>query len=134
MAYINAELAIKALEVGKAKAEALKEPSCLSIVDEGANLVAFVRTDNAAHGTIDIAHNKAYTSSAFRVRTAELAPLSQPGQELYGIWNCGGARPYVVFGGGVPIMDGSNCLGAVGVSGGPVEADVVIAEAMADFL
>ncbi|MCY1456439.1 heme-degrading [compost metagenome] len=59
--------------------------------------------------------------------------LSQPGQELYGIErSC--ARPFVVFGGGLPVTVDGNVVGGVGVSGGPEEADVAIATAMVAVL
>ncbi|WP_292325473.1 heme-binding protein [Mesorhizobium sp.] len=112
----------------------LNEPSSLAVVDQGGNLVAFARSDNAGFGTTDVAINKAYTAAAFKSATADLYAEAQPGGEIFGISNAGGVRPFVIFGGGVPIMRGRNCVGAVGVSGGPIVADLAISRAMADAL
>ena len=117
------------LEAGLAKAADMNEPSCMAVVDAGGNLMGFLRSDEAQFGTIEIAINKAWTASAFRMATADLAPDVLPGRELYGIEGTG-ARPFVPFGGGLPIKRGGKCIGGVGVSGGPVATDVAIAEAM----
>ena len=49
-------------------AEKIGVPSCIAVVDSGANLVAFVRMDRAWLGGIDIAQDKAFTSCALTVR------------------------------------------------------------------
>lgn len=126
---ISHEAAMRALEAGAAKARELGEPSSLAIVDSGGNLLAFLRADDAGLATVDIAQNKAYTSAALRSPTGNWMEISQPGAPLYGLERSGN-RPYVLFGGGLPIIHEGRVIGGVGVSGGPVEADVAIAEAM----
>jgi uncharacterized protein GlcG (DUF336 family) len=122
-----------ALQAGIQKAKELDQRSSLSIVDVGGHLVAFARVEDAAFGTIEIANNKAYTAAALRKSSDTWMSLSQPGQELYGIErSC--ARPFVVFGGGLPVTVNGNVVGGVGVSGGPEEADVAIADAMVAVL
>ncbi|CAJ0557579.1 unnamed protein product, partial [Mesorhabditis spiculigera] len=127
---LSSQQAIQALKAGEARAQELNEPSSLAIVDAGGNLIAFLRTENATFGTAEIAINKAYTSSAFKVRTADLYADAQPGGEIYGLQNTA-ARPFVVFGGGVPVFVNGQLICSVGVSGGPVSADVQISDAMA---
>lgn len=132
-ALITHEVAMVALQAGIQKAKELDQRSSLSIVDVGGHLVAFARVEDAAFGTIEIANNKAYTAAALRKSSDTWMSLSQPGQELYGIErSC--ARPFVVFGGGLPVTVNGNVVGGVGVSGGPEEADVAIAEAMVAVL
>lgn len=131
--HINHDVALKAINAGVAKARELDQRSSLVIVDAGGNLVAMIRVDDAAFGTIEIAHNKAFTSAALRAPSDKWMDLVQPGAVLYGLErSC--ARPFVVFGGGLPVHDNEQVVGAVGVSGGPVEADVAIARAMVDIL
>ena len=129
---ITVEMANRAIAVGIAKINELKEPSCMAIVDEGGNLIAFMRSDGATFGTAEVAINKAYTAAAFRCSTADLQLSVQPGGEIYGL--VGQRQPFVYFGGGLPILRDGRLVGAVGVSGGPVTADEAIASAMADSL
>jgi uncharacterized protein GlcG (DUF336 family) len=127
---ITHEAALKAIEVGAAKARELNEPSSLAIVDSGGNLLAFLRVDDAALSTVEIAQGKAYTALALRSPSGNWLEVVQPGRDLYGLEGLGGRRPFVVFGGGLPVRDGKTVIGGVGASGGPVEADLAIAEAM----
>ncbi|WP_433706018.1 GlcG/HbpS family heme-binding protein [Paraburkholderia sacchari] len=127
---ITHEAALRAIKAGVAKAQELAQCSSLSIVDAGGHLVASVRVNDAAFGTIEIAHNKAYTAAALRFPTDHWMKVVQPGAELYGLERSASSRPFVVFGGGLPVKDGDDVIGGVGVSGGPEDADVAIASAM----
>lgn len=134
MPQVTEDLALAALKVGLDKAAELREPSCVAIVDAGGNLTAFARSDDAPFGLGDIAINKAYTAAALRCRTEDLYQDSQPGGESYGLEVAGRGRPFVLFGGGAPIRRDGVIVGAVGVSGGPVSADLKIADAMLEYL
>jgi uncharacterized protein GlcG (DUF336 family) len=123
---LSAAMAI--LEAARAKATEISVPMNIAVVDEGSNLVAFARMDDAWLGSIDIAQNKAYTARAFDMSTKDLAPLAQPGAPLYGIEASNGGR-LIVFAGGIPLISGSRVVGAIGVSGGSVEQDQEVAEA-----
>jgi uncharacterized protein GlcG (DUF336 family) len=116
------------VDAARAKATEIGVPMNIAVVDEGGNLVAFARMDNAWLGSIDISQNKAYTARAFDMPTKELAPLAQPGQPLYGIEASNQGR-LIVFAGGIPLVSGSRVMGAIGVSGGSVEQDQEVAEA-----
>lgn len=128
------ESALKAVLAGATRARELGEPSSLAIVDAGGNLMAFLRVDDAALSTVEIAQGKAYTALALRSPSGDWLDVVQPGRELYGLDALGGKRPFVVFGGGLPVRHGKSVIGGVGVSGGPVDADVEIARAMVDVL
>lgn len=134
MTTISHEAAFAALQAGAEKAREISEPSSLAIVDKGGNLLAFMRVDDAAFATVEIAQSKAYTAAALRSASGNWMEAVQPGAALYGLDLLGGRRPFVVFGGGLPVFDGKNVVGGVGVSGGPVEADIIIAEAMIEAL
>ena len=111
-----------------AQANKNKQPSDIAVVDQGGNLVAFARMDNAWIGSIDIAINKAWTARAFDMPTKMLAKISNPGDQAFGIHNSNGGR-VMIFGGGVPLKRDGEVVGAIGVSGGTVDQDVKCAEA-----
>ena len=116
------------LAAARAKATQIGVPMNIAVVDEGGNLVAFARMDDAWLGSIDIAQNKAYTARAFDMSTEDLAPLAQPGGPLYGI-EASNHGLLIVFAGGIPLISGGRVVGAIGVSGGAVEQDQEVAEA-----
>jgi len=134
MSTITHEAALAALHAGAQKAREIGEPSSLAIVDSGGNLVAFMRVDDPSLATVEIALGKAYSALALRSPTGNWLEMVQPGGALYGLDALGGKRPFVVFGGGLPVRSGKSIVGGVGVSGGPVEADIAIAEAMLQAL
>ncbi|PKM94720.1 MAG: ATP:cob(I)alamin adenosyltransferase [Firmicutes bacterium HGW-Firmicutes-1] len=125
---ISLELANEMAAFSIHKAQELKVPVVISIVDEGGNLILLNRMGNAHIGSIDISINKAYTSMAFKLTTETLGKLALPGEALYGIQNTNGGK-VVVFGGGIPIYLKGKLVGAIGISGGSVEEDILIAEA-----
>jgi uncharacterized protein GlcG (DUF336 family) len=99
-----------------------------AVVDQGGHLVHFQRMDKAEIGGPTLAVDKAFTAVAHRIATAELAVLTQPGADLWGLQANGGGR-YVVFGGGIPCWHDGLVVGAVGVSGGTAEEDAECARA-----
>ncbi|GAC1339741.1 MAG: heme-binding protein [Beijerinckiaceae bacterium] len=111
----------------------IKQPMNIAVVDAGGNLVAFARMDKAWLGSIDIAINKAYTARAFDITTKELADLSQPEDQFYGIHASNHGR-VVIFAGGIPLKRGDEIVGAIGVSGGFAKQDQQVAEAGAKAL
>ncbi len=110
------------------KAQEIGQPMNISVVDQGGNLVAHVRMDNAWIGSVDISINKAWTARAFDVSTKELAELSQSGDEFFGIHASNRGR-VMIFAGGVPLKRGNQVVGAIGVSGGMGKQDQAVAEA-----
>jgi uncharacterized protein GlcG (DUF336 family) len=116
------------IEAARRHAEKIAVPSCIAVVDAGANLVAFIRMDGAWLGSIDIAQDKAFTARAFDMPTKELAKLSQPGQPLFGISASNEGR-VVIFAGGIPLKADGRVVGAVGSSGGTPDQDHEVAEA-----
>ncbi len=128
MASITLEQARKVLDAGLQKADEIGVRHNIAIVDAGNNLTAFARQDGAWLGSIDIAHNKAYTARAFDMATEDLYEMAQPGGSLYGI-TASNFGQVIVFAGGIPIRDGDEVVGAVGVSGGTIEQDQQVAEA-----
>ncbi len=116
------------LAAAEAKARELGIPYNVAVVDDGGHLLAFSRQEDALIGSIDLAINKAVTARIFDKSTAELAGLAAPGRPLFGIDDSNDGK-VVIFGGGIPVVDGSQIIGAVGASAGSVEQDIMVAEA-----
>lgn len=113
------------------KAAKMNVPVVFAAVDAGANLMIMHRMENAFITSVDIAINKAFTSAALKIGTHEVTPNIQPGESLYGLQLTNNCR-IIPFGGGFPIMEDGQVVGAVGVSGGSVEEDMAIAKAAAE--
>ena len=118
----------KVIAAAEKKAQEIKWPMNIAVVDEGGNLVSHVRMDGAWIGSIDISINKAFTSRAFDITTKDLAAHSQSGGQFFGIHVSNGGR-IMIFAGGVPLKRGDKVVGAIGVSGGSGEQDHSVAEA-----
>jgi uncharacterized protein GlcG (DUF336 family) len=115
------------------KAEELKQPMNVAVVDEGGNLIAFERMTNAWLGSIDISIKKAWTSRAFDIATKDLAPHSQSGNQFFGIHASNDGK-VMIFAGGIPLKKDGKVVGAIGVSGGSGDQDHAVAEAGAAAL
>jgi len=118
----------KIIVAAEAHAETIGQPMNIAVVDEGGNLLAFERMENAWLGSIDISMKKAWTSRAFDIETKTLATLAQPEDEFYGIHASNGGK-VMIFAGGVPLKRDGKVIGAVGVSGGMGKQDQAVAEA-----
>ena len=125
---ITLEEAQSIIQAAQQKAQEMGQPMNIAVMDNGNNLKAFARMEDAWLGSIDIAINKAYTSVSFLMSTQDLGEMAQPGQPLFGINTTNDGR-IVIFGGGIPIMRGDDVAGAIGVSGGTPDQDHEVAEA-----
>jgi uncharacterized protein GlcG (DUF336 family) len=119
------------VEAAERKAEEIGVPMNIAVVDRGGNLVAFERMDDAWLASTDIAIDKAFTAVSLDMPTGDLADPTQPGESLYGLNTTNDGR-LVVFGGGIPLEQGGEIVGAIGVSGGSVDQDVEVARAGVD--
>lgn len=123
---LTLELAYKMAKAAEKKAEEIGIPIVFSVVDAGGNTLLLHRMDGALLVSVDLAPNKAYTAVALKMPTHELVPAIQPGGELYGIQVSNQGR-IVTFGGGYPLTSKNSIIGGIGVSGGSVEEDMIIA-------
>ena len=118
------------VEAGMKRAEAIGVPMVLSVVDQNGDVIESRRMDDALIVSVTLAPHKAYTAATVRLPTHELAAVAQPGQSLYGIDV--NLPKITLVGGGLPLHKDGKVVGAVGVSGGSVEQDVAVAQAMVD--
>lgn len=119
-------LARKMIAAMDEKAAAVGVPMAMAVCDADGSLVAFERQANVLPVSIGLARKKAFTAIQLKMPTENLANLTQPGQELWGLHN---DPNLVVFGGGIPLVKDGLVVGAVGVSGGSVAEDISVAEA-----
>ena len=100
----------------------------VAVVDAGGLLAAFLRMPGAPLHSVDIAIDKAYTAVSFGLPTHQWAGALQSHSAAVrdGIV----LRPrFVAFGGGLPIVEDGQRIGAIGVSGGSEAQDRQIAQA-----
>ncbi len=110
------------------KAEALKTPVSVVILDFGGRVVLSKRMDNASYLTLEVAHNKATISANFKAPTHIMAEIAKKVPDIKESINTIPGKA-ILLPGGFPIMQDNICIGAIGVSGGDFEADKAIAEA-----
>ena len=129
----NLEQAEKMIAAAKAKAKEIDTKMNISVVDAGANQVAFVRMDGAWLGSSDIALKKAKTARFFDMNSGEIGKLAQPGEPLYNIEHSNGGL--ISFPGGIPVTNSDGTIvGAIGVSGSTVDNDHTVAKAGTEAL
>lgn len=129
MPQLHLENCDQALLSGMNKAAQMNLPFVLSVVDASGSLVAFKRMDGALGVSTQLSQHKAYTAAMLRMPTKELDQHIRNEGPLAGIDE---NMPKITrIGGGIPIFNKDGyLLGAVGVSGGSVEQDIIVAEAM----
>jgi uncharacterized protein GlcG (DUF336 family) len=117
---------VKKIATGaEAEAIANKWAVTIAIVDDGGNLLWLQRLDGAAPVSASIAPSKARTSALGQRETKVYEDVINNGRYSFlSAPNIDG-----MLEGGVPIMVGSDCVGAVGVSGVKSTEDAQIAKA-----
>jgi uncharacterized protein GlcG (DUF336 family) len=124
---ITASAAAAATQAAVAKAEALGIRINVAVTDASGTLMAFLRMPGAFLHSIDIAIDKAYTAASFGFPTSAWGAALANDELLRAGLN---ARPrLVLFGGGLPVVEGGERIGGIGVSGGSAEQDEVCAAA-----
>ncbi|MEJ8574460.1 heme-binding protein [Microbaculum marinum] len=127
---INSNHAGAVVAAGEAMAGEIGVPMNIAVLDAGGHLKAFSRMDRALLGSIDIALKKAKTAVLFGMNTEDVGEFCKPGASSPGLAATNDVL--VVFAGGIPIRDeAGGVIGAVGVSGGAVDQDRVVAAAAA---
>lgn len=122
---LTLDIAKKLLDKAENKAKEINIPVVIALVDDGGNLIAQHKMDDALIISVSLSLNKAYTSVATKMSTENLSELILPGKPLYTLENI---KNITAVGGGIPIIIGEHIVGAIGVSGGSVEEDILIAK------
>jgi glc operon protein GlcG len=124
---VTLELARVGIERAIEKSRAMNCLTCIAVVDNGGHLTSFDRMDGAPFQSLQVAHHKAYSVAGNRLATHEFWEMAK--DEPWLVHNVGQVPGLVVLGGGIPIYQDDEFLGAVGVSGkSNMTEDRVIAE------
>lgn len=117
------EGALSGLSAGIKKAQDINQPQCISIVDEGGHLIAFIRMQGAFHMSNETSLRKARTAACYGDPTGNL----QEGVDLKLAIGTDGQR--INLPGGLPIIFDGQCIGGVGVGSGTGAQDKEVAAA-----
>jgi len=124
--HVSLTAAERVVSSAKKRAGELGVSAAVAVVDADGTLKAFARMDGAALLPVRVAQQKAWSAISFGISTKEWWEMvSHEPPLLHGIVH---QQDLIVFPGGVPIVDGGEVIGGVGVSGGDYRQDHEIAE------
>ena len=122
---IDAETAQKLITAAIAKSREMGKAMTIAIVNEAGQLKAFHSMDGAGHLTLQLAQDKAWTATSFGIPTHVWWDfIKNDPPLLHGITH---TPRLTVFGGGYPVMEEGQMIGAIGVSGGHYSEDMEVA-------
>jgi uncharacterized protein GlcG (DUF336 family) len=111
------------------KAQEMGIGFCIAVVDAAGELLAFSRMDDARPASIEIAITKARSAARRRRATADEAGGDVPN----GIRLALASHLNVTgIGGGLPLVVEGQTIGAIGVSSGTTDEDLMVAQAGID--
>ena len=111
------------LTAARAEADAQKWSVTIAVVDEGGALLLLERADGAFPQSAELAFTKAWTAAAVKRPTKAMEDMVKDRPALLGF------PGQVRVQGGLPILVGTDCVGAVGVSGAASAQDEQVARA-----
>lgn len=117
------EGALALLQAAITKANDMQQPQCIAIVDDGCNLLAYVRMDGARVLSQDSCTRKAMTAASSRVPTGGIDPANEVKLGLA----TGGKMTNLK--GGLPIIVEGHVIGGIGVGSGTGDQDREVANA-----
>ena len=115
--------ALLVLNAAIEKALAMGVPQCIAVVDEGCNVLAFIRMDGARVLSSESCTNKAKTAAASG-RPSSSVPQDRA------LWLAAATDGRMTgLPGGLPLLVGGQVVGAIGVGSGTGEQDLEVATA-----
>lgn len=129
---VTADAALAGLVEGQQTATNLGIKVTIAIVDRGGTTKAYLRMDGASLASTVLAYRKAHTAVSFQSATDEL--FQRISKEPSLLASMPVQPDMAILGGGVPLRSGDDILGAIGVSGGQMPQDVLVANAVAALL
>lgn len=122
------------LHAAEKRAQEIKCPMNIAVVDDGGHLLAFARMDDAKISSIKIALLKARSSAARRSATGPVMKGEETNVLLSMGLAVGNPAEHTPIRGGVPLLVDGQVVGAIGVSAGSEDQDVDVAHAGAAAL
>ncbi|NQN68223.1 heme-binding protein [Streptococcus suis] len=121
------DLAFDIVNRAREKAQELKVPVVITLVDAAAHVILTYRMEDSLLVSYDMAYRKAYTAVGMKMQSKDLAVLTKPDQWLFQLETMSEGQ-IVSLAGGVPIYSKGRIIGAIGISGGNAIEDQTIAE------
>jgi glc operon protein GlcG len=109
------------------KALQMKKAVVVAVADAHGDLICFARMDGAPVSSVRVAMNKAWTAARERKSTKEIGEKVKHPEKGHDIAYYGDPN-YVGWGGGIPVRNNSEVIGAVAVSGLSSTDDIALAE------
>jgi glc operon protein GlcG len=120
---LTVEGAQKMVAAAAAKAKEIGQPQCITIVDTGGHMIAFLRMDGAYVQSIDSSMRKAMTSASYGTPTGHIPE----GPDIRLAIATDGKR--INLPGGLPIIVDGHVVGAIGIGSGTGAQDLECAKA-----
>jgi len=120
---LTSDGAMKMLQAGMEKARSMGVPQCISIVDSGGHMLAFVRMDGAFSMSLETSLRKARTAAAYGLPTGHI----EAGIDIKLAMGTDGQR--INLPGGLPVIIDGEIAGAIGVGSGTGAQDLEVATA-----
>lgn len=120
---LTSDGAMKVLRAAMDQASSMAVPQCISIVDPGGHLLAFVRMDGAFALSYESSLRKAMTAAAYGKPTGHI----EAGIDIKLALATDGKR--INLPGGLPIVVDGHVIGGIGVGSGTGAQDLVVAKA-----
>jgi glc operon protein GlcG len=126
---IAASLAQRAATAALAKAAEIGVTYAVAVVEPSGDLVYFARMDGSPYSATALAQSKANASARYRRPTKFFYDMVEGGHPFFLTFPGVSAVP-----GGVPLVVDGKLVGAIGVSGGNPEQDMLVSGAGVDAL
>ena len=115
--------AMRIIDAAVAKAVAMKKPQCISVVDDGGNLLAFTRMDGGKVLSIESSMRKAASAASGRAPTGGIT-----GDLEFRLAHATSGR-LVNLKGGLPVIVDGITIGGIGVGSQTGDEDLEVAKA-----
>ena len=125
--------ATRAVDLIVEQAVQMKKAIVVAVADCHGELIAFARMDAAPISSNLIAMNKAWTAARVGKPTKEIGEKVRHPEKGHDISYYGDPR-FVGWGGGIPVMQNGEVVGAVAVSGLSSNEDATLAQLGADLI
>jgi glc operon protein GlcG len=122
------------LAAAEKKAQEIKVPQNIAIVDEGGHLLVFARMDGVKLSSIEVALTKAVSAALRRTPTGPSPSTGEPSVFLSLGLSLATDGKLTCIRGGLPLIVNGQHVGGIGVSGGSEDEDVEVAQAGLDAL
>ena len=122
------------LAAAENKAQQIKVPQNIAIVDEGGHLLVFARMDGAKLSSVEVALTKARAAALRRAATGPSPSVAEPSVFLSLGLPLATDGKLTCIRGGLPLLVDGQCVGGIGVSAGTEDQDVEVARAGVEAL